>query len=267
MNKKKLLGLVIGILITILGIAIYYTTALVPTKTISSRPIHCISDVCIDEKVFKDLPEYPNNFNEVWDLFYPESKIGLPVNFSIRYPDENYWKQPEFYAKDFAEQGLQYYTINKMLWGLGSGAYPGDIAVSNITEGDIFPVVTYWHSGWSIPNYQLFKLTPTFPTNGTMRMGEIRVEQDPEKATQCFDINITPKNIMLEPTSPKFFKGWAEKITAEITAKCKGDWLIQFKVTEADEDVQKEAIYTHGISDLVFKSVQGGLWQVFVQVQ
>ena len=226
---------------------------------------YCIGSSCVTDTVFEDLPKYPENFQAVHALFYPEPYLGMTENFSVKYPDEYYWKQPEFYANDWKEIGLQYYTTKKMTFSAGTGPYPGDMMVSNITVNDTFPAMTYWHASWAMPKYQLFKLVPIYPENSTIRMGDYKVVQDPTKAESCFDVNVIPKNIMLEPTYPKFFYDWTQKIVVEITAKCKGNWVIQMMPTDPDPTFEKEQIRELGIFN-VAQIRQGGIWQIFISV-
>jgi hypothetical protein len=137
--------------------------------------------------------------------------------------------------------------------------------VKNVTVNQQFPIVTYWHTGWAIPKYQLFKLVPSFPDNATIRMGTYTVTQNPQQAQSCFDISINPSNLLLAPTWPKFYYGWTQKIVANINAKCSGNWAIFISPADPDPDVFQNAIREFGayhISEIPL----GGTWQIFIEV-
>ena len=258
---KILILLIFGISITCISIN-YFVVA----QKSDPRPNHCIDNVCISPNVFSDLPKYPSNFQEVWVLLNPSSKIGLAANFSTKYPDIDYWKQPEFYATNFQDTGVQFYTINKsIVFSSGSGAFPADIMISGVSPDDTFPVITYWHAGWAIEKYQDFRLQAFFPASATARMNGTVVVQDPEKAKSCFDIIITPENVILAPTYPKFYLGWTQKITAEITAKCSGDWIIDVTSQAPDPDFNAQLLRELGAFSLS-QQWYGGTWQIFVHV-
>ena len=263
MNKTGLIIIAI-MLFTVSSITGYWLSRNTGTASTGDfRPSYCINEKCIDPFLFSDLPKYPSNFGEVWTLLYPTSHIGLAENFSLKYPDDNYYKQPEFYAMTFKDTGIQFYTVNTTKFAFGSGCYPSDISVSNIKSGESFPIVTYCHAGWSIEKYQAFKLTPSFPSSASLN-GDI-ITQNPDAAAGCFVISVTPDNIVLAPTYPIFYLGWTQKITIILTAKCSGNWVIDFAPTPADTEFLAQMNRELGIYQ-VSQMVGGGTFQANIQV-
>ena len=264
MKKLLILGIFLVAAIGVAGIALGNIIQSYTVDENNIRPQHCIGEICAKSEVFENLPKYPENFNEV--ILLP--LFGMYEDFSSKHPDENYYKQPEFYPDEqFEQQCLQYYTIKSMTFSSGSGPYPGDAVISNITSGDIFPVITYWHTGCAVTKYQLLGMVAEFPESVKIRMGDLQITQNPEKARQCFDVNIFPSTLLLEPTYPKFGYDWTQKVKVEITAKCKGDWVIQISpFGEPDANIKAQFIRNNGITKLS-QMPQGGIWQIFVHVQ
>ena len=155
-----------------------------------------------------------------------------------------------------------------MFYVAGSGPYPADVLITNITNCEWFDVVTFWHtSSVPITKYQGIGFGIEFPTNGSTRMGNIRVTQDPKVAEACFDIQIEPPYILLPPTYPKFSYDWTQKITARVYVKpgCpKGVYLIQVYPGEPPRDVEDEWIRRYKLQYATMKV--GGAWQIFVEV-
>lgn len=249
----------------LLAIALFSTIAL------ANRPQYCDNNGCVLESVFEMLPEFPNNFYDIWNFVY-YGKYNIPENFFNETPDENYYRQPEFYANDFKEQFLHYYTILKPNVSVpynvaGSGPYPGDTGVLNMTQGDTTRVITYWHAGPGIVKYQGFKLMPVYPEHSKLRMADIVIDQDIRIAEQCFGIKITPENILIEPTYPVFFPNWTRKIEMDITVKdgCpSGKYMIQLIPGDLDSEVEQQWIRQYGLK--LSSIVSGGQWQIYVEV-
>jgi hypothetical protein len=263
--KKRRILLMLLVVILIVSPIYFFLGKSTNAQTSDLRPKYCIDEKCINPDIFSDLPKYPSNFDEVWVLLYPNVKLGFLEQFSSKYPDEYYWKQPEFYADDFRSDGIKFYTIKNIMFEAGSGMYPADIIVSNITINQTFPVVTYWHSGWSIPKYQFFKLNPSFPENAVIRMGSYSVSQDPQQAQSCIKIDLYPSNLFLSPTYPKFYYDWTQKVTANITVMCSGKWAVFVSPSDPDPVAFQNIIREIGAYH-VSQIPQGGTWQIFLEV-
>lgn len=261
----KKVPIVMGILLLLVISIIVVFTLGKSNVSDTSRPKYCQEGKCIEDAVFSELPAYPEDFKSVYTAVYMDA-YNLMENFSIRYPDENYFNQPEFYGEEsFVKTGVQYYTSKPLIWGAGGGPYRADWIISNVSVGDTFPVVTYWHNGWSVYKYQAFQLVPEFPESATIRLGDYKVVQDPEQAKACFDININPNNLLLSPTYPIFYQGWTQKIVAEITPKCSGDWVINIVAVKPTPEFKSDIIYKYGILN-ISSIITGASWQIFVSI-
>lgn len=222
-------------------------------------------DYEINPEIFDNLPPYPKDFKEVWNLVY-FGRLEKLENFSYDYPDEAYWKQPEFYADSF-ERNL-YSWRNNMFYVSGNGPYPSDVAVFNATTCEYFDVITFWHTS-TVPilKYQGMGFTIEFPESGSTRMGSIKVSQNPEIARKCFDIQIEPKYILLPPTYPKFDYNWTQKVVARIYVNpdCpKGVYLIQVVPGDPPKEVEEEWVRLYKLKYATMRV--GAAWQIFVEV-
>jgi hypothetical protein len=151
----------------------------------------------IEPTVFKDLPEYPANFTVIKrDIF--AGQITDLSNIS-----ENIYKQPELYPT-WEANGQKWFTNHDYSrWGVhGYGLFPGELSytVSNMTSGDTVNVYSFLHTSWGIETWQGLKLIPEYNNN-------------------IFDVSLTPDEVLLEPTFPKFYSNWSQKINMLITAK------------------------------------------------
>lgn len=262
----------VGIIAFVIAIITGIVLSNPSTYTSNNRPKHCIGDECADSSVFSELPEYPENLREV-ALAVELSAFGMPENFSNKYPDENYYKQPEFYPDEmFVKQGLKYYIDNSLRFSIGSGGYPSDVLISNMANEDLIHIndtvraIIYWHTGYAVWKYQVFKLVPTFPNNMSMRMETYKLEQNPQVAERCLDVKITPDNIILDPTYPSFGYEWVQKVEAEITVKCKGKFGLQVTSASADQWFYADMVRKYGLNK-ISNSISGQTWQIFVEVQ
>jgi hypothetical protein len=266
------ISLVLLISIGVIAFANFNRAEVKDEIILDSRPSHCIEGICADKSVFINLPKYPENLEEV-ALGVELNAYDLPENFSKAYPDENYYKQPEFYPDEsFASQGLKYYTVSNVKWSIGSGSFPGDYVISNmenkdlISMGDTIKVVTYWHAGYGIYKYQMFKLVPTFPEYMKIRMGTYEVTQDTSEAQRCLEVKVSPENILLGKTSPSFDYDWTQKITAYITVKCPGKFAVSIMPDNVDEQFQQKMIREYGLFN-ISSNPSGSEWQVFLDIQ
>jgi len=58
-------------------------------------------------------------------------------------------------------------------------------------------------------------LISTYPKEGSVASHEI--VQDPNKVSNYFDVEITPKIFLLDPSFPSFESNWAQKIKTKIS--------------------------------------------------
>ncbi len=196
MNRKKLLAGVIALSIVLIALLLsnqIYSNTNPSTGAIQSRPSY--KDV--DQKVFADLPGFPENFKIIRRDFYDGNlrdytKIG-----------ENYWKQPEWYPS-FEQTGLNWFNSHDyQRWGVhGYGFFPGKLSftVVNMSKGDVLTANSVLHTSWGIETWQGMHLIPVYNK-------------------QLFDVELSPDLLLLEPTFPKFYSNWTQLVKYKIVAK------------------------------------------------
>ena len=168
--------------------------------------------------VFSKLPPFPKDFYSIALLvrlgkFTDMNKIG-----------EAYWKQPEFYPQ-FIEQGVSLYQHpDTGRWtAFGLGATPSEVVVLNPRSGEI-DLAFFMFSSWTVQTYQGMMLNYDFPKSSELVYSQFpdtskNLTQDPDKVRQYFDVEITPKEILLQPNFPVFEKDWTQKISVKIRVK------------------------------------------------
>ena len=250
----------------------------------SNRPQHCIENKCVPGIVFSRLPPYPENFDEV-DLGVQYGKYYWNENFSVVAPDDNYYKQPEFYPNFENKENLGYYLQVKEVDSdkveyptervgvSGYGMYPADTVVKGINPGEDLKVVTYLHTSWFIEKYQGMELKPVFPSHGDTQQAMVSVVQDPDVVKDYFDVKIEPTIILLEPSYPIFFPNWAQKVTVKVHLKentPKGTYLVGVTPFEPPVENSEEWKYKYGIyayTDAGMAGIGRPHLQIFVKVE
>jgi len=137
-------------------------------------------------------------------------------------PDENYYKQPELYPT-WTTTGINIYSglkedepVHTSYPGvMGFGAYPGDQIIQVEKGGGIVEVISFWHAAWGVINWQGMNLMHVYPKTASVASYEI--VQDPNKVSNYFDVVITPKIFLLDPSFPSFESNWAQKIKTKIS--------------------------------------------------
>jgi len=180
------------------------------------RPKHCDEKGCIPEGVFAKLPSYPEDLPIVYQLVYFQ-RIKVLENFSESVPDENYYKQPEFYPT-WESTGIGFYSLlreDELVQvsyppSIGFGAYPGDQFFSIQKGGGRIDVISFWHSAWGVINWQGMELQTVYPTSGSLFGFDI--EQDPEEVEKYITVELIPNILLLEPSFPSFEPNWAQRV-------------------------------------------------------
>ncbi|MDD5163369.1 MAG: hypothetical protein PHD95_04135 [Candidatus ainarchaeum sp.] len=150
-----------------------------------------------EQEIFEALPEIPSDFSDIAYL------LAQGKYFDLGLLDERYYKQPEFYD-NFKTLGVRYWTRpDPKYWvANGYGTYPAEQWDSlQIGQREDFKGVVFFYSSWGVQSFQGVSLSPD------------------SESQKYFDIQITPKTFLLEPSFPKFGKNWAYKI--EIAGKLK----------------------------------------------
>jgi hypothetical protein len=177
------------------------------TNILVSRPV--VSG--INNSVFLDLPEYPSNFDLMKRNF--ESNQVQDSNRLTA----NYYKQPEFYPS--WKQCTTWFTNHdNTRWGVhGFGAYPAerDISVINMSTGNSFDTFTFFKTSCGIETWQGLHISISHNTS-------------------LFDVTVSPNEILLEPTYPKFYTNWTYFLNIRVTALKKipaGDYDLSMDIS------------------------------------
>jgi len=179
-----------------------------------------------EAEIFSSLPQIPEDFSETAYL------LASGRYFSIGFLDEGYYKQPEFYP-NFKEYGLRYWSSpDPKYWVTsGLGSYPAEQwDTLKRGEREEFNAVVFLYSGYGVQTFQGVTLMPN------------------SESRQYFDITISPQSFLLEPTFPKFYKGWAERI--EIKGKLKpnapaGNYAIGINVETPPRELKEKWEFEH----------------------
>ncbi len=280
-NRWVIVGIACLVIIGIFTLSLYSQGILgqfVPEQeSFYFRPEYCDENGCIDENtVFRELPIYPEDFEEV-DIMVENNRYPIAEDFSEKIPDENYYKQPEFYPL-WEDQGVPFYTPLKpgytpgYVGVVGYGSYPGDIIVSPIEPGQNFLTVTYWHTAWAVAKYQGMSLAINYPVKGETKMGMFKVNQDSEMVKNYFNVEITPNNLLLEPNYPLFGWNWAQKVKIDVHVNENtppGKYLIGISPVDPPKDLESQWIKEHRLKYTSVGMVGIGrpTYQIFVEVQ
>ncbi len=168
--------------------------------------------------VFSKLPPFPKDFYSV-DIL-----VENGIFSDMKLIDEPYWKQPEFYPEFERQAVLAYQKPPTDRWAaFGLGSYPSEVVVLS-PRNNVFEVNFFMHTSWLVQTYQGTQFNYGFPAQGELLQSDFpdntrNVTQDPEKVREYFDVEITPKEILLEPAFPVFESNWTEKIKVKVKVK------------------------------------------------
>lgn len=167
--------------------------------------------------VYRNLPAFPSDFYPV-DLLIGIGRIIDLVNL-----EEKYWKQPEFYPLFEENINLIANPSRGRFYGIGYGAYPGDIG-TEASPGDDFTVASFFHTSWLVETYQGMKMDVVYPTisaipNTDLNGTQMVIEQDPEKVKDYFEVTTNPSVFLLESVNPIFGYNWTVRVLVHIKIK------------------------------------------------
>jgi hypothetical protein len=245
----KIIILIGALIILALVISLVYLNF---SKAKKERPAYCDDNGCIPKEVFRNLPEYPSDLEEVKYL------MVLSENVSKEYAEDYYYyKQPEFYTDSFLIKGIGYYTIlskpkNFTYMNVaGYGAYPAELKLNAGNSG--YELTSYLHASWGVVKYQGIGLKVNYP-------------EDLEK---CLETELVPRAILLGRTYLSFDFNWAEKLKIKLKFKdCpKGNYLVTVSTTSVPRDIESEwiRIYGNGYMPLTMVKVEPFI-KIFVNV-
>jgi hypothetical protein len=101
-----------------------------------------------------------------------------------------------------------------------------------------------------------------------IKMENIKVNQNPEIARDCFDIKIYPEWILLDPNYPIFGYNHTRKIdmTIHVNENCpNGEYGINVLPGDPPKDVEERLQwkYGYGLSSMRV----GSVWQIYIKVE
>lgn len=179
-----------------------------------------------EEEIFSALPQIPKDFSETSYL------LASGKYFSIGFLEKEYYSQPEFYP-NFKEGGLRFWAKpDPTSWGVnGYGTYPAEQNDTlKLGKRENFVAAVFLYAGYGVQTYQ-----------------GVTLEQD-SASKKYFDVSISPKDFLLDPTFPKFGSNWAEKII--ITGRIKpgtpkGDYVIGINIETPPKELKAKWEFEH----------------------
>ncbi len=164
--------------------------------------------------VYKNLPPFPGDFYVIDLLIYAGRLTDLVTL------EEKYWKQPEFYPLFEEKIDIIANPTAGRFYGIGYGAYPGDIGVE-ASPGDDFTVASFFHTSWLVETYQGTKMEVVFPEssvipNQDLNGTQFNVTQSPDQIKNYFEVTTNPEVFLLEPVNPIFGYNWTVKVLIHI---------------------------------------------------
>lgn len=195
----------------------------------------------LPRKMFCQLPDLPSNYKS-FKVLYDKGTIN-----DLEIIPEDVWSQPEF-SSAWTGQILGLLQ-NPQPSRIGAAYYP---QVDNTDSGIKISQGRQGRVNFMIRNTPLsifflgVKLVPSFPKTQILEYESIKIEttQDPEIASKCFDVKITPNEFALAPSFPVFIYGeegesymQMVRVEIEVSDDCpKGDYIIAVNpVTPSNE--------------------------------
>lgn len=282
MRKKKKTKIFKYILIPILIVLCFILVILIKPGILGSfvatgRPVYCkpgairlgsyvLTGECMPDRVFTNLPPYPNNLNEI-KILVRYGKIR-----DLTTIEEKYYKQPEFYL-NWDPSGIDSFfnPPGGYFGAFGFGVYPAD-TVAIVKPGEVLKLGTFFKTSWGVENYQGMQLTAVFPEHAESKAGRIEVSQDPKRVRNYFDVSIDPDIFILEPTFGIFEKDWARRITIIIRVKPDippGKYVVGISPTAPPSEIEDQWLTQYGLRYVSAGGQEVGrpFYQVFIEVQ
>jgi hypothetical protein len=212
-----------------------------------------VSFLLID--AFKNLPPIPADFYKYKASILQGQMDGEQLcDVAIEY-----YVQPEFYANGFTEAGLRFYkSPDPTHWNPeGYGTFPHEME-GIYKAGQTIHVCTFFHTSWGVETYQGFSLHPVYPATVTEGGKEALVNST--SSGRYIEMDIQPKDILVEPAYLIFKSGWTKKV--EMTVYIRNDtpeglYAIGFDVGRASLEKTQEwyNLYASSYSSKGFISI------------
>lgn len=155
-------------------------------------------DYPFDDAVFSELPPFPEDFWDIKTLFVNQQisawHIGDAYLQPELIPNWDYWSTEVYGNKNYSRFGVY-----------GASFYPSQFDIVNVKKGDVLNISFFIKADWGIRYLQ----------GCSIYIPKV----------EGLDIKLVhpSKEILLQPTYPKFLKGWIQKV------------LIQVKVLEEND--------------------------------
>ncbi len=208
----------------------------------------------ISMEIFKNIPQYTDDFGSM------KAAMDRGLITDLCGMGEEYWMQPEFYP-NFEQHPTEKGSIGVGLnwfknpptgrWGVvGYGAFPSDV-YATILPGDTLTICTFFHTSWGIETYQGLAFGADYPA-ASYASEEANATvlnlQNSSEAEKYFEVTITPKYTLMEPTFPIFSKNWTKKLYMKIKVKPgtpPGTYTVALDVGKPPADVENAWIKEH----------------------
>lgn len=175
------------------------------------RPEYPFSDV-----VFEELPSFPEDFDEVVSLF-------LDRKVSAWHLSEEYFLQPEF-IETWDYWSTEVYGRNKSRFGIyGASFFPSHLTFFNVAKGDVINVSGFIKADWGIQYLQGCSI------------------YIPEVKGLDIELVYPERELLLQPTYPKFKNGWIQKFLIRVTVLETDNY--SFKVFEGVPSNYTDAVW------------------------
>jgi len=273
-NKKGIF--IISLLIILAVITMFFGTNISGASS-GSRPDYCekntlkigsylVQGKCIPKTVFSELPPYPKNLNDI-KLLVKFAKVRDLTTIG-----EEYYKQPEFY-ENWDPSGIDSFLNppGGYFGASGFGTYPADVVVK-LKSGQSFKVGTFFKASWGVQTYQGMQLITVFPQHAESVMGNVTINQKPDKIKNYFEVSTTPNLFILGPAFGTFNKDWVKLIAVDVKVKSDtpiGKYAIGITPIEPPVEYEDKWLSQYGLN---YKSAGGSdvgrpFFQIFIEVE
>jgi len=161
-------------------------------------------DYPFSDEVFEGLPPFPRDFYEIKSLFLDKAITAWHLGEDYLQPELlttwDYWSVV-VYGKNTSRFGIY-----------GASFFPSNFNYGNVEKGDVINVSGFIRADWGIQYLQGCSIY--LPTVEGLDLELVHPERE----------------ILLQPTYPKFIEGWIQKFLVRITVLEEGDY--SFKIFE-----------------------------------
>lgn len=171
--------------------------------------------------VLANIPAKPARYDAMQSMI----KIGkISAEDFCTQLDSAYWLQPDFYPNNGPFYELYKNPIRDADGTLrrgvaGYGSFISELTAS-VTPGDNFSSCVFVHSSWYVWVWQSMAFEAKMPNEATFKQNRFAdgttTVINANDSAKYFKINMDPPYILLEPSYPSVFKGWASKVRVDV---------------------------------------------------